>query len=101
MEIEESTIKHLEQQYEPVLYNYFSRPYQKGFKDPRANLEFLETIEFESLIDARRRRIDNLFTAVNRSIFKHSIHEVMDRIIELSGEKLPETSTDTTIDKNS
>jgi len=100
MEIEESTIKHLEQQYEPVLYNYFTRPYQIGFKDPRANLEFLETIEFESLIDARRRRISNLFAAVNRSIFKHSINEILDHIIELSGEGLPETSLDSTINEN-
>lgn len=100
MEIEESTIKHLEQQYEPALYSYFKRPYEIGFKDPRAKLEFLGTVEFESLIDARRRRISNLYSAVNRSIFKHSITEILDGIIELSGEGLPETSADSTISKN-
>ena len=90
MEREKSALYHLEQQYEPILGNHFTRPFSKGLKDPRANLNFLTTIEFESLIDIRRRRIGNLFSAVQRRILKHNIYEVMDRIIEVSGEELNE-----------
>ncbi len=97
MEREKSTLYHLEQVYEPILGNHFTRPFSYGLKDPRANLEFITTIEFESLIDIRRRRIGNLFSAVQRRILKHKIFEVMDRIIELSGEDLNETNKKTTI----
>jgi hypothetical protein len=100
MEREESSIDYREQRYVPILNNYFSRPYKTGFKDPRAKLEFLETIEFENLIDSRRRSISDLFGAVQRSIFKHNINEVLDLIIELSGENLNENSRESTSDKN-
>ena len=41
MERENSSINYLEQQYAPIFNNYFSRPFEIGFKDPRAKLEFL------------------------------------------------------------
>ena len=92
LETEKNTLNHLQEQYTPILSNHFTRPYFKGLKDPRAKLEFLTTIEFESLIDTRRKNIGNLFYAVQRKLFKHNIYEVMDRIIELSGENVEENT---------
>ncbi len=97
LEREKSTINHLEERYAPILGNHFTRPYWKGLRDPRANLEFLTTIEFENLIDSRTRRINYLFAVVKRRILKHNINEIMDRIIELSGEDLKEMSEDSTM----
>lgn len=100
LEIEKIALQHLEEQYEPILGNHFTRPFFKGLKDPRANLDFLTSIEFEHLINARRKKVVALFYAVDRKLFKHNIREVMDRIIELSGDDLLETSEEKTITEN-
>ncbi|WP_299535506.1 DUF6090 family protein [Ulvibacterium sp.] len=84
IETESWTINHHEERYSPTLGNNFPRPYIRGFKDPRANLQFLGSIEFEGLIQSRRGKINGLFRLVRLDEKQNNIMNTIERIIELS-----------------
>ena len=83
-QVEGMTLDSYLEQFIPTLRGHLKRPYDEGLKDPRSNLEFLTTIEFENLIRDRRTTISNLFRLETEEDDSRNIVKVMDRIIELS-----------------
>jgi len=84
LEAEKRAIDYFHERYAPILNNHIPRPYREGFKDPRAKLDFLSSLEFENLIKSREKRITNLFRPVEESESRNDILSLMDRIIKLS-----------------
>jgi hypothetical protein len=84
MERELRAIDHHEEMFGPILGNYLPRPYNKGLKDPRAKLDFLNSIEFENLVKYREKKINNLFNAIEKNEHQKNIRKIINRIIELS-----------------
>ena len=80
-EMEVQALTYHEERFAPSIYTRFPRPFHKSFRDQRVDLQFLTTLEFESLIKRKRRKINNLFRSVQGNI---NIVTVMDGIIELS-----------------
>ena len=79
------TIKYHEEIYAPRMNKYIPRPYREGILSPRADKEFLQSVEFENLIRYKRTKINNLFRTVEGTEGNDNIVTVMQRIIELSG----------------
>ncbi len=65
----------------PMMYQKLSRPYANGLKDPRVDLNFLRSLEFEGLMKYKFRKVDNLFRGVQG---ERNIVTTMERIIQLS-----------------
>lgn len=86
LEAELRAINHHEESYGPILSNNIPRPYVQGLKDPRAKLEFLNSIEFEGLVNFRRKKINNLFRLIEQNEVQNNIIKMIDRIIALSSE---------------
>ena len=84
IESESWALKHYEERYSPILRNNIPRPYYKGFKDPRAKLDFLGSLEFEGLINFRRNKINGMFRLVELNENENNIIDTIERIIELS-----------------
>ena len=77
-------LKFNEEQFAPWIHTRVTRPYREGFYDPRVDLSFLGSIEFEGLIRYKRSKVSNLFRPMRSD---DNIRTVMERIIELSGGK--------------
>ncbi len=84
LETESWAINHHEESYRPILSNNIPRPYIQGIKDPRAKLEFFGSIEFESLVKIRRKKINGLFRLHVQNKNQINISKIIERIIELS-----------------
>ena len=78
---ETQAVKFHQEKFAPLMYEKLSRPYASGLKDPRVDLQFLGSLEFEGLIKFKFRRVENLFRSVR---MEPNIVTVMKRIIELS-----------------
>jgi hypothetical protein len=65
----------------PMMYHKLSRPYAHGLKDPRVDLNFLRSLEFEGLMKFKFRKVDNLFRGIKG---ERNIVTTMERIIQLS-----------------
>ena len=82
MELE--AIKFHEEIYSPTMNKKIPRPYHEGILSPRADKEFLRSVEFENLIHNKRTKINNLFRTVEQTEGNNNIIQVMERIIELT-----------------
>ena len=83
--VENYAFKFLQEQYVPRLDERLKRPYHFGLKDPRSDMSFLTTIEFENLILQRRSTVQAIINRVTHSDDPtQNIVKVMDRIIELT-----------------
>ena len=80
---EELHLKFLIEQFEPAFLDLYGGPSGEGFKDPRANLAFFETMRFEGLIRTKRWYIERLTRMADFENDRNIIH-IMDRILELS-----------------
>ena len=78
--------KYLAETYRPTMEEKLPRPYKEGLKDPRVDLEFLESLEFEALIKIRRSNVIMILRhrQPREDRGERSISEIIDRIIELS-----------------
>ena len=85
LEIEVQAIKQHEEIFLPTISTHIPRPYYEGLRDPRMELEYLSSIQFESLIKNRRRKVGNIFGRFERSGYQNNLKEVIDKIILLSG----------------
>lgn len=56
-EREQASIRFGEDSYFPYMNAHIPFPYQNGLKDPRVDLSFLETIEFENLVKTRATKV--------------------------------------------
>lgn len=83
-QVEGMTLDFYQEQFVPALRASLRRPYREGLKDPRSDLDFLTTVEFENLIRDRRGTVHNLFRLETEEDDSRNIVKVMDRIIELS-----------------
>ena len=79
---EERSLAFHRERFDPVISTKIPRPYSTGLRDPRTDLNYLEGLEFEGLIKMKKLQVDNLFRTLNE---EPNIIEVMQRIIELSG----------------
>ncbi len=86
LEVELKALDFHEKHYLPIINNHIPRPYKNGFKDPRADLYFLNSLEFENLVKMRARNISHILEAVDRKLYDKSIFQILDEIIELSAE---------------
>jgi hypothetical protein len=86
-EREEQAINYTRQTITPYLATKLPRPYKRGLDDERVDLSFLTSIEFENLINDRRRDVNVLLNIVKDE--DNEIRKAIDRIILLS-----ESSTD-------
>ena len=84
MEREMQVINHHEERYAPNLGNHIPRPYFKGLKDPRADLDYLNSIQFESLINYREKKISSMIAPIENTEYQNNIRQIIARIIELS-----------------
>ncbi len=81
-EREEQAINYTRQTLTPYLATRITRPYREGLVDERVDLSFLSSIEFENLINDRRRDINVLLNIVKDE--DNEIRKAIDRIIILS-----------------
>lgn len=77
-----------ETQYAPVMELRLPRPYSLMLKDPRVDLSFLGSLEFEALVRRKLMKVNNLFRVVEQQKGNNNIVFVMDRIIELTEQEL-------------
>ncbi|MCA6075024.1 hypothetical protein [Fulvivirga sedimenti] len=81
-EREEQAINYTRQTITPYLATRLPRPYKRGLDDERVDLSFLTSIEFENLINDRRRDVNVLLNIVKDE--DTEIRKAIDRIILLS-----------------
>lgn len=70
-----------QEQFAPMMYTRFSRPYSVGLRDKRVDLNYLRTLEFEGMMKLKFINVNNLFRAMKT---EPNLKTVMRRIIELS-----------------
>ena len=75
--------KFLVEQFEPAFLGLYGGPSGEGFKDPRADLAFFESMRFEGLIRTKREYLRRMVRMTELDADRNIIN-VMDRIIELS-----------------
>ena len=84
MERELRVINHHEERYGPNLGDHLPRPYAKGLRDPRAKLDYLNSIQFENLIKRREKKIAGLMELFENGDNENNIKKIIERVIELS-----------------
>ncbi|WP_228853520.1 DUF6090 family protein [Aegicerativicinus sediminis] len=81
-EREEQTINYTRHTIIPYLAKRIPQPYIKGLDDDRVDLSFLNSIEFENLINDRHRDVNTLLNVVENE--DDEIRKAINRIIFLS-----------------
>lgn len=81
---EERALSFHRDQFAPMMFTRFSRPYSSGLRDKRINLNYLQSLEFEGLIKLKYNQVNNLFRSLSS---EPNLATVMRRIIELTERK--------------
>ena len=81
---ENQAVQYHIEEFTPLMFKTLPRPYKDGLRDPRVDLNYIASLEFEGMIKHKLLLVNNLFRSIRS---EPNILTVMKRIIELSAQE--------------